>query len=202
MKRLTQPALLILLIITLISVKSNAQSRLLSAENKKADYDKSRDKVGLKFEYFGELGLHPGIALGLDYELSKKNRLTLHWNSDLGGYYHKWNNTSIFVKSSIGARFTFGSVFTDVNAGIGYLHSFSAGDLYERTPEGGIDKARNLGHAHFMPNASLLVGCNIKRINNAPLAIHFGPEMYLQSRYNHIYLPHLAVKLGFTYKLK
>ena len=48
------------------------------------------EKVALKLDYFGELVLHPGLSLGVDYTLSKKTWVSLHWDTDIGGYWHQW----------------------------------------------------------------------------------------------------------------
>ncbi|MCB0669679.1 MAG: hypothetical protein KDC80_27830, partial [Saprospiraceae bacterium] len=66
----------------------------------------------------------------------------------------------------------------------------------------GVAKAGNWGHPHFMPNASFLIGWDGSRRKNLPWSVHFGPEIYLQSSYNHIFLPHIAVKVGLIYKFK
>ncbi len=160
------------------------------------------ERVAFKFNYFGELGLHPGMTVGVDYTLSKNNHLTVHWDIDLGGYWHRWNNTSVFLKSTIGTRFAAGPVFADINAGIGYMHSFAAGTIYQRASDGGVEKASNRGHAHFMPNMSFLLGWDGTRNGKQRWTIHFGPEVYLQSSFNHIFLPHIAMNAGITYKFR
>jgi hypothetical protein len=176
----------------------------LSVYGQEKDDTKSKlkDRVAIKVEYFGELVLHPGMTVGVEYTLSKNKFITVHWNNDLGGYWHRWNNTSIFLKSSIGSRFAMGPVFADLNAGIGYMHSFAAGTIYRRASDGGVEKAHNWGHAHFIPNASFLLGWDGTRKGKHRWTIHLGPEIYLQYPYNHIFLPHVAVKIGFTYKVK
>ncbi len=101
-----------------------------------------------------------------------------------------------------GSRFAVGPVFADINLGVGYMHSWAAGVIYQRTENGGVEKAANLGHPHFMPNASFRLGWDGSRRNDLPWTIHIGPEVYLQYPYNHIFLPHVAAKIGFTYKFK
>ncbi len=160
------------------------------------------ESVALKLNYFGELVLHPGLTLGVDYTLTKSNRLTVHWDNDLGGYWHRWNNTSLFLKSTIGTRLAAGPVFADINAGIGYMHSFAAGTIYQRATDGGVEKASNQGQAHFMPNVSLLFGWDSTRKGKQCWTVHLGPEVYLQSSFNHIFLPHIAMNVGMTYKFK
>ena len=160
------------------------------------------DKVAFKLDYFGELVLHPGLSLGTDYTLAEKRWITLHWDSELGGYWHRSNNTALFLKTSIGTRFPIGSLFVDLNLGAGYMHSFAAGTIYQKSSEGGLEKATNLGHSHFMPYTSFLIGWDGTRKKKLPLTFHIGVEAYLQSSFNHIFLPHAAAKVGFTYKFK
>lgn len=159
------------------------------------------DKIALKIDYFGELALHPGLTFGFDRNLLDKEYIAIHWDMDMGGFWHRWNNTSFMVKSTIGSRFYAGEAFADINAGIGYMHSFAAGTIYQRGQNGEAEKANNKGTSHFIPNASFLLGYDATR-NERPYTVHFGPEVYIQSSFNHIYLPHLAVKVGLTYKIQ
>jgi len=160
------------------------------------------EKVALKLDYFGELVLHPGLTIGIDYTVARKEWVVIHWDSELGGYLHRWNNNALFLKSSIGARWPINSLFVDLNLGAGYMHSFAAGIVYEESSEGGIEKAANWGHAHFMPTTSFLLGWDGTRKMDLPWSFHLGVEVYLQSSFNHIFLPHVAAKVGFTYKLR
>ncbi len=160
------------------------------------------DKIAFKLNYYGELGLHPGLEIGTDYTLAKKKWVTVHWDTGLGGFWHRWNNTSLFLQTSIGARFPIWSMFVDLNLGAGYMHSFAAGTLYRKSEDGGIEKAPNYGHAHFKPSSSVLIGWDGTRKKKLPLTIYVGAEAYLQSNFNHIFLPHIAAKVGLTYKFK
>jgi hypothetical protein len=159
------------------------------------------DKVAaFKLNYFGELGLHPGLEIGTDYTLSKQKWVTVHWDTSLGGYWHRWNNTSMFLGTSIGARLPISSMFIDFNVGAGYMHSFAAGTVYSESANEGIIKASNAGSSHFKPSFSTLIGWDGTRKNNLPFTVHIGAEAYYQSNFNHIFLPHVAAKIGLTYK--
>ncbi len=160
------------------------------------------EKVALKVDYFGELVLHPGLCLGVDYTLIRKNLVIVHWDSEFGGYWHKWNNSALFLKTSIGTRFPIKSMFVDLNLGAGYMHSFVAGTIYQKSSDGGLERAANRGHSHFMPGTSLLFGWAGNKKKQHPWSFHIGAEIYLQSSFNHIFLPHAAAKVGFTYKFK
>jgi len=159
-------------------------------------------KVAFKLDYFGELVLHPGLSMGIDYTLSKKNWVTIHWDSEIGGYWHRWNNTALFFKTSIGTRLPVSSLFVDLNLGMGYMHAFAAGPVYQKSPAGGVEKTTNWGHPHFMPFTSLLVGWDGTRKMKLPWTFHVGAEIFLQSSFNHIFLPHAAARVGLTYTFK
>ncbi|MFT7086214.1 MAG: hypothetical protein ACJAV5_001938 [Vicingaceae bacterium] len=160
------------------------------------------NKIAFKLNYFGELGLHPGLEVGTDFTLLKRNWVTVHWDTGLGGYWHRWNNTSLFAKSTIGTRFHFWSAFVDLNAGVGYMHSFLAGTVYGKSENGGVEEVRDFGTSHFIPNASLLFGWDGTRKKKLPITVFVGPEVYFQSNFNHFFLPHVAAKVGVTYKFK
>ena len=190
---------LTLLIFLLSSISVQSQIKNETATRPKASFE---ERIAFKAEYFGELVLHPGLSLGMDYTVAKKNWVTIHWDSDLGGYWHRWNNTSAFLKTSIGTRFPIGSFFADINLGAGYMHSWAAGDIYEKGANGSVQRASNWGHPHFISTGSLLFGWDGRKRNKLPWSVHIGPEVYLQSSFNHIFLPHAALKVGFTYKFK
>lgn len=192
-----------ILFVVLGVCKSYSQNTAKPAKNKSAfSRFAYNDKVAFKLDYFGELVLHPGLSLGIDYSLAKKNWISVHWDSELGGYWHKWNHSSLFLKTSIGARFPIKSLFVDLNLGAGYMHSFAAGTIYKRSPEGELEKAVNWGHPHFMPCTSFLIGWDGTKKKNLPVTFHLGVEAYLQSSFNHIFLPHAAAKVGLTYQFK
>lgn len=176
-------------------------SLLVSAQERNDTKLTLEERLAIKVEYFGELVLHPGLSFGSDYTVARNRWVTVHWNTDLGGYWHRWNNTSAFLKTSIGSRLAMGAFFADLNLGVGYLHLWAAGVVYQRAENVRVEKATNLGHAHFMPNASFLLGWDGTRQGKQLWMVHLGPEVYLQYPYNHVFLPHVAVKIGFTYKL-
>lgn len=163
--------------------------------------DSLNTKMALKAEYFGELLLHPGVSIGIEYTLLERKNLNIHWDNEFGGYWHRWNNSSLFLKTSVGARYYIKSNFVDIKAGIGYLHNWVSGPLYGFNSEKKVTKIANLGRAQFMPHLSLAFGLDNFKRNNKPWLFHFGPEIYWQYPTNHIFIPHVAFKVGFTYKL-
>ncbi len=162
-----------------------------------------RSKLAIKAGYFGEFVMHPGFYSGIDYNLLDKSWLDLHWDTDLGAYFHKWNNNSVFVQSSFGARFcTSFSMYTDLQIGIGYMLSTPSGELYQVDKDGNLTEKGKPVTSHAKPTVSLLFGWDGNRKKDIPLTIGFGLEAYWQMGYNHIALPHAALKAGITYQLK
>lgn len=158
--------------------------------------------LGVKADYFGELILHPGASVGVEYSFyqNKKGWFDLHWDADFGGYYHRWNHGGLFVTTTLGLRFTAGfGGLVDLNLGPGYLHTFPDGDVYTRNELGVLEKTNSKGSPHFMPNVSLLLGWTGTKRDVIPLSIRLGPAIYMESHFNHIFLPHLALKAGVTY---
>ena len=75
----------------------------------------NHEKLAFKLSYFGELLLHPGLEIGSDFTLVDKKWVDVHWDINLSGYYHKWNNSSYSLSSSIGTRFPIYALFFDLN---------------------------------------------------------------------------------------
>lgn len=193
--------ILVLLMLTLITFQAKGQEvDTTMGEQSLIPRIAHNEKIAFKLNYFGELILHPGFTTGIEYTLTKNNWLAIHSDFDVGGYWHRWNNTSLFLKTSIGSRFTIGPVFADLNVGIGYMHSFAAGPVYQRSSNGDVERTTNWGKPYFMPNASLLFGWDRTKKNKKIQTVFIGPEIYLQYPHNHIFLPHIALKAGITYK--
>ncbi|MCB0643261.1 MAG: hypothetical protein KDC44_16545 [Phaeodactylibacter sp.] len=165
--------------------------------------ESSESKIGLKASYFGEFVLHPGLAAGLEYSLVVKPWFNLHWDAELGAYFHKQNNNALFLQSTIGTRFiTAFAAFVDINAGLGYLLAAPSGDVYTVDPDGNLTTKGRPYTSHLKPTISLLLGWDGRRKRSVPLLIHTGIEAYWQSHFNHAMLPHAALRLGVVYWLK
>lgn len=155
-----------------------------------------------KAQYVGEFVLHPGFTLGTDYTIKSMNHFTLHWDTEIGGYVHKRNSNSLFLQSTLGMRLTTRfAVFTDIQAGLGYMLSMPQGDVYRVDDAGYLQlKGRPL-YSHIKPTISLLFGWDGKLNRDIPLSIFTGLEAYMQSAYNHVMLPHTAFRLGVLFQL-
>jgi len=162
---------------------------LVTAEVKSPPYPlKNHYYIG----YFGELISHPGITLSIDHRISE--RPGLHWNhrSEVVFYLHRMHHSAIIFYQHIGPRFTFSEKKSmDILLGLGYMHSFLAGDLYIKE-DAMIKKTIDLGRPHISP--SLSIGINTAQskfgMHEVRLCV-FG-----QYPQNGILIPHLALSVS------
>ena len=187
--------------ILIILLISNFLTALMFGQE--IDSINSNSKLGIKVGYFGEFALHPGFAAGIDYTIHQNSWFNLHWDSELGTYFHKWNNNALFVQSTIGTRFVSSfSAFVDVNVGLGYILTTPNGDVYVVDNNEKLSLKGRPYQSALKPNISLLFGWDGTRKKDSPLIIHAGIEAYWQSHFNHSMLPHAAFRVGIVYKLK
>lgn len=159
----------------------------------------ANDRVSIKFDYFGEIVLHPGLVVGAEYAFNEKKHITYHWDNEVGFYWHRWNNKALFLKSSVGARLYAGAAFLNISSGIGYMQSWPAGDIYVRTNDGDVKRTETFGTPHLISSLVLLLGWDGRK-KELPFSIHLGPDIYMQSGFNRTWLPHLAFRAGVNYK--
>ncbi len=187
-------ALLILFICHFISFPMFGQEK---------ESNHSNSKLGIKAGYFGEFVLHPGFIVGVDYALHQNRWFNLHWDSELGAFYHQWNNSALFAQSTLGTRFISSfSAFVDVNAGLGYMLSTPNGDVYAVDASGKLSAKGRPYQSALKPTMLILFGWDGTRKKDIPLIIHAGIEAYWQSHFNHSMLPHAAFRAGIVYRLK
>lgn len=163
----------------------------------------SMDRLSVKAGYFGEFVMHPGFYAGVDYNLFSNHWLDLHWDNELGGYSHRWNNNAAFVQSALGVRFnTPLSLFVDLSAGVGGMVTTPNGDVYSVNENKTLVMTGRPYSFHLKPSVSLLFGWNGNVKKQLPVLINAGIELYQESAFNHTLLPHAAIKVGLVYQLK
>lgn len=157
--------------------------------------------------YFGEFITHPGLRLGLQYELGSKTRPhptksketchTIALRPSLGLFFHRRHQTGIFLLPEVGylrtnqKRRQFGA-----GLGIGYLMSFIP-NVFEVNPEGGVEPTLA---AHHFVLASTYVRFG-RQFKESPWGYFIQPQfIYALPNYPNG-VAYLALELGITYKL-
>lgn len=94
---------------------------------------------------------NPGITLGWRFWHKQEGKFTHHLQSDLGGFLHKKVKNAVFAKVSYGLNY---SVFDFLSAeaffGLGYLHGFYPGVVYEMKEDGTFSKKTQWGRPHLI----------------------------------------------------
>lgn len=157
--------------------------------------------------YFGEMALHPGVTVAVERTLRSWGRrpgLVAHGffsEADLGTYWHARYATGLFVSTDLGYRLVFVRGFRlEGLVGIGYLHTFDDGAVYEAMG-GQVSTVAGAGHPALMLSALIGVGWDFTVGDHAPFSLFLRVGSFGQYPYNGAVLPHLEAQLGFSVPL-
>ena len=159
--------------------------------------------LALTASYFGEVGTHPGLALGVDYTLAHLGDAhEVFVRGQVGGYLHPRLYWAAFAGGEVGWRSTtsFG-LRGEVALGLAYLHTILASPVYAVGSDGQATATTDLGHPGVMPSATLGVGWDFGRRTGVPLAVMLRPIVFWQFPVNQSALVHFGGLLSFTYTL-
>ncbi len=181
---------ILLAILLLAIIKTNAQELPLK---------KKKIFVG----YFGETLAHPGINLGIEHYPYQTDQYQMILSANIGGYIHKRNNTSIFLRGQWGQRITFeNGVLVDSFLGLGYLHHLShGGAVYEVLPNGAIVENTANGNSMIMPSVAVGTGYDFSKKTNLDMIIYVRPELFWKAPFNGYYLTHIAINCGLIFNI-
>lgn len=181
---------LIFLLFLFFSINSYGQENNLS-------------KTKLTLSYFGETITHTGLNMGIEYYPFQSKKYQMILASNIGGYVHIRNNTSLFIREQWGQRISFDcGVFIDEFIGLGYLHQFThGGDNYEVLPNGAVVKTPNSGSPMIMPSVAIGTGYDFSKKTKWNIIYFLRPELFWKAPFNGYYLTHLALNTGFIFKI-
>lgn len=145
--------------------------------------------------------LHPGAEIG--YTLYVKGEGNVQtFNIYLGGYHHEQVENGFYLRAEQGHHFrVIDNVTTDLFYGLGYLHTFYPGELYEINPDTGeFEKASQLGRPHVLAS----VGVGFTWVNDSFIEPFVRQDLTLESPFaNGIpVIIHSFLKVGLTFKLQ
>ena len=160
--------------------------------------DKPFSRMRFSASYFGELILHPGATVGIDFQIIDIGKNELHLGIEHGGYHHKWYHNAIFQNYTLGLRLkSKKQFFFDPQLNFAFFLTQPDGDIYttqydDEYPVYPVEPNLKFGTA-------LIFGWDLK---DNPWEIFFGPDIYLESKVNYMLIPHLAFKAGVAYELR
>ena len=166
-------------------------------------YGQESRKTQFFVGYYGETLTHTGATIGMEYSPLGTSTYQMLLSANAGGYIHRRNNTSIFVRGQWGQRVTLKSRwFVDNFLGIGYLHHFThGGDTYEVLPNGSVVQSPDHGRPKFMPSIALGLGYALPIKDSRTLRIYVRPECFWKAPFNGYYLTHFALNSGVIFQL-
>lgn len=141
--------------------------------------------------------IHPGVEFFATIKEKDNSRWRQQFNAQLGFFYHKKIETGIYA----GAEYMptlklFNTIGIQAPMGIGYLHSFFPGDVYEQdAATGEFENQRQFGRPHFY----LQVGIGLTYIKSARIQPFIQQGLMIETPFaNGIpFIPHSLLKIGF-----
>jgi hypothetical protein len=153
----------------------------------------------LTVSYFGETLARPGLRLATELTLARLGEHRLFVEPALGGYFHRAHSLGLFAESLMGYRHAFGPRFRmEALVGLGYLHTFVDGTVYEARGTSTPSPVTNLGRPSVMPSAAVSFRWNLAREASAPPSLFVRPRVFWQAPYHQGSLMHAAVEVGLT----
>jgi len=152
--------------------------------------------------YFGEMGVHPGGTIGAGAEFLKAGRYSMAGEFSVFSYIHPLNHTAFAVRGDWVHRVT-GKRGLSGEAGIslGYMHTWSRGDIYVQADDGTIAQSTNTGWPHLYTGLFIGTALDLRRPAAMPLAPYFRTLCFFEYPYNGFLLPHLAFELGIRIRI-
>lgn len=153
--------------------------------------------------YFGELGVHPGLVLGMEIEHHQTDRFSLVPKINLGYYSHVRNHTAIFLEHQMLLRRLIGKrLFLESGIGVGVMLPILNEAVYKVDASGNVSSGKQLMNPDFMPSFNLGLGALLNPESESLRMVWIRPKMFWQYPYNHVALPHVAVQIGFSQTIK
>lgn len=144
--------------------------------------------------------IHPGAELGLTFLQQDRNKSMTQWNAYLGGFYHENVETALYLKGEFLYRYqVHPNVGMDLMGGLGYVHHFYPGTLYEVNGEtGDFTEVQQFGKARAMAE----LGIGITYTNDSRFEPFVKQSFAVKSPFaNGIpVIPHSFLKVGVSYK--
>lgn len=151
--------------------------------------------------YYGETITHPGVALGGEFYAFERPRYKLIAASKAGMYLHPHSHGAAFLDAELGQRVTaIYGLYGDLFTGVGYMHSWPWGDIYERAADGGVQRKRNLGHARVKFGGGLGLGWDLSKNSVAPLSVFLRLDLFGEAPFNKGIALHGALMAGVIWR--
>ncbi|MEQ8580265.1 MAG: hypothetical protein RIC30_04360 [Marinoscillum sp.] len=174
---------------------------LLSSAQQKGDLSIALMSESIAFPLTRLAPIHPGAEVGYTlYVWDQRTPRVL--NVYMGGYHHERVENGIFLRVEQSHQFGLTDwLATNLAYGLGYMHTFYPGELYEVNPRTGeFEKINQLGRAHALAT----VGIGFTWVNDSPVLPFVRQDLALETPFaNGIpVIIHSFLKVGVNVKLQ
>jgi len=183
------------LILTIISISLNGYGQVFDQFSASIN----SEAIGLPFTNYDPL--HPGFELNGTIKRIEKPKSIRYLNTKIGFFYHRRLETAIYIGGEYqhSLKLFRQKISLDLPIGLGYLHSFYPGEVYEQNDNGDFEKINQTGRAHFYTN----LGIGFTYLSDSKVQPYIRQELLLETPFaNGIpIITHSLVKVGVQIKL-
>ena len=156
------------------------------------------EAIGLPFTNYSPI--HPGIEISGNLQKNEKHKSIRYLNAKAGFFHHQRLMNAFYL----GAEYQYSQklfkerMSLDLPLGLGYLHSFYPGEIYEQNEAGDFESINQVGRSHLYLNA----GIGLTYLAGSRVQPFIRQELLLQTPFaNGIPLiPHSLLKIGVQIK--
>ncbi|MGV3588671.1 MAG: hypothetical protein ACO1OF_16830 [Adhaeribacter sp.] len=149
--------------------------------------------------------IHPGLAVGTAFRYNQNPVNQLSQTLKVGYVYHQFVQHSVQVYSELEYKRLIRQRVSLAGAlGAGYVHIFSATQVFRRNDNGGYEEKPNWGRPQVMGSLALGLGYLLNPTSDKPLEIFARYQFWVEAPFVRQYvpvLPNTALHLGLNYPL-
>jgi len=157
------------------------------------------EAIGLPFTNYSPI--HPGMEIVGTLRKNEQDKSIQYLNLKAGFFYHQRLETAIYL----GGEYQYSrklfrqKLSVDLPVGLGYLHSFYPGEIYEQNENGDFEVVNQLGRAHVYLN----LGVGLTYLSASKVQPFVRQELLLEAPFaNGIpAIPHSLLKIGIQINL-
>jgi hypothetical protein len=159
--------------------------------------------------YYGNFGTHPGVKLGVDYNLlfiekiksnkkfTKTKRKVLVLTPSVGYYAHPGSHQAILANVDLAWRMYSNSLFYfEPSIGICYNTRINDGETYQKMSDGSVSNIGKTSRSYFAPSVGFAVGKQFMVQDTKPLAIYIKSSAMMLMGYDGTQSLELAAEAG------
>lgn len=148
---------------------------------------------------------HPGLVVGTAFRHNNSLKNQLAQTLKVGYIYHQFVHHSVQLYSEFEYKRMIGHRLNISGAiGGGYIHLFSATQVFRRNEQGQYEKNPNWGRPQVMGTTALGIGYLLNHAGARPLEVFTRYQFFVQGPFVNEYvpvLPNSALQLGVSYPL-